>query len=260
MITETEYIKEYLSPRSYILDILKTEIPITHITTWEQIQHTEGILVIDSETEYHLQEIVKAAKNTRILAGSAGLADALCQILRNPPPVLTIIGSMRTETRKQVQELEYRLNATIIPLDPFKALHQLPQTETITKAKLTLEQNKDTVITSTHTPGIIEKTIHEAESLNIAPQKIESRITEALAEVTQVLQSLRLSGMIITGGATIQAITKRLGIKNIKILDEVQPGIPVLRLDHLPTISKAGGFGAPDILIQATQYLKRKHR
>jgi uncharacterized protein YgbK (DUF1537 family) len=218
----------------------------------------EGILVIDSETEHHLKEIVKAAKRTRIFAGSAGLADALCHTLRDPPPVLTLIGSMRSETRKQVKELENRLNATIILLDTIKALHLAPQTETIIQAKQTLDQNKDAVITSTHTPEIIEKTRQEAERLNITSQKIETRITEALAEATQALHSHRLSGIIITGGATALAITKRLGTSKIEILDEVQPGIPVLRLDHLPAITKAGGFGAPDALIQSTQYLKRK--
>ena len=62
------------------------------------------------------------------------------------------------------------------------------------------------------------------------------------------------------GGATALAITERLGIKNIQILDEVQPGVPVLKLDRLTAVTKAGGFGQADALIQATQYLKRKHR
>ena len=69
-----------------------------------------------------------------------------------------------------------------------------------------------------------------------------------------------LSGLIITGGATALAITKKLGVGSIEILDEVQPGVPVLRLDQIKAVTKAGGFGQTDILIQATKYLKRGDR
>ena len=91
------------------------------------------------------------------------------------------------------------------------------------------------------------------------PEELETRITSALAEITEDLLDYTLSGIIITGGATALAITKKLGIENIQILDEVQPGVPVLKLDHITAVTKAGGFGQADTLIQATQYLKRKH-
>jgi uncharacterized protein YgbK (DUF1537 family) len=82
----------------------------------------------------------------------------------------------------------------------------------------------------------------------------------ALAEATESLLTQSLSGIIITGGATALAVTEQLGTREIEILDEVQPGVPVLRLDQIPAVTKAGGFGQPDTLIQATKYLKRKHR
>jgi len=91
------------------------------------------------------------------------------------------------------------------------------------------------------------------------PEELETMITSALAEMTEALLDYTLSGIIITGGATARAITERLGIENIQILDEVQPGVPVLKLDRLTAVTKAGGFGQADTLIQATQYLKRKH-
>ena len=95
--------------------------------------------------------------------------------------------------------------------------------------------------------------------MDLTPEELEDRITEALAESTKRLLH-NLSGIIITGGATALAVTKKLGTRNIEILDEVQPGVPVLMLDDIPAVTKAGGFGQPDILIQATKYLKRKHR
>jgi uncharacterized protein YgbK (DUF1537 family) len=256
-ITETEYIHEYHRKTSYIPDILDTETPIHSVNTPENIPET-GITVIDSETEKDLIRI--AAKHTRIMAGSAGLADALCQTLRNPPPVLTVIGSTRTETRRQAELLCDRLGAVSIPLNIVRALNHTLQKETVQTAKNALNKRHDVILTSAPTPEIIEQTRTEAKRLNMTPQELETRITTALAEATESLLTQSLSGIVITGGATALAVTKKLGTRNIEILDEVQPGVPVLRLDQLPAVTKAGGFGQPDTLIQATQYLKRKHR
>ena len=256
-ITETEYVQEYPRKTSYIPEILETGAPI-HVIIDPRGIPENGIVVIDSETEQDLQKI--ATHQTRLFAGSAGLADALCHRLRNPPPVLTIIGSMRTETRTQAEQLKERLGATVISLDTIGALNQKPQEQTIQNAKNALREHKDAIITSTRTQAMITGTQEEAKRLNLTPHEVEKHITEALAAVTEALLDVSLSGLIITGGATALAITKRLDVKNIEILDEVQPGVPVLKLDTIPAVTKAGGFGQSDTLIQATQYLKRKHR
>jgi uncharacterized protein YgbK (DUF1537 family) len=255
-ITETEYINEYRNRTSYIPEILETETQI-HITkTTDDIK--SGINVIDSTTEQDLTEITR--HHTRILAGSAGLADALCQTLRNPPPVLTIIGTMRTQTRTQATQLETRLGATIIPLDTTKALNRTPQYEAIHAAEIALKIRQDVIITSTPSPETIEQTQTKAQRMGLTTEELEKRVTNALAETTETLLKQETAGLILTGGATALAVTQRLEIKNIEILDEVEPGVPVLRLDQTLAITKAGGFGQPDTLIRATKYLKRKHR
>jgi uncharacterized protein YgbK (DUF1537 family) len=256
-ITETDYIYEYRKKTSYIPEILDIKTMVHTIKTPENIPQ-KGITIIDSETEKDL--LLITARRTRVMAGSAGLANALCQTLRNPPPVLTIIGSMRTETRIQAEQLKKRLGVATIPLNTFKALNQIPQHETLRRAKDALDLRQDVILTSTSSTETVEKTKQEAKRQNILPEELEIKITTALAETTEALLGYTLSGIIITGGATALAITKKLGIKKIQILDEVQPGVPVIKLDHLTAVTKAGGFGQADTLIQATQYIKRRHR
>jgi uncharacterized protein YgbK (DUF1537 family) len=257
LITKTEYVQEYKNKTSYIPEILDTEIK-THVKGTVDNIPPKGITIVDSETEQDLIKI--ATRHTRILAGSAGLADALCQTLRNPPPVLTIVGSIRSETREQVEQLQTRLGAEKIPLNTIKALNMTSQHETIKMAENTIKQNNDLVLSSAPTEKEIRQTKIEAQRLALKPQEIETYITKALAEITKELLNQNLSGIIITGGATALAVTKKLGVKKIEILDEIQPGVPVLRLDKLTAVTKAGGFGQQDILIQATKYLKRKYR
>jgi len=255
-VTETEYINEYRHRTSYIPEILNTKTKIHVAKNPENIK--PGINIIDTTTE---KDLIKTARHhTRILAGSAGLADALCQTLRNPPPVITIIGSMRTQTRNQAQQLKTRLGAKIIPLDTTKALNGIPQTQTMKEAEAALKTGQDVVITSAPSPEIVEQTKTEAQRMGLSIEELEKRVTGALAEVTENLLKHKTSGLILTGGATALAVTERLAVKNIVILDEVEPGVPVLRLDQTPAVTKAGGFGQPDTLIRATKYLKRKHR
>jgi uncharacterized protein YgbK (DUF1537 family) len=255
-ITETEYIYEYRKKTSYIPEILDRKTTIHTIKIHENIP-PKGITIIDSETEKDLLKV--AARRTRVVAGSAGLADALCQTLKTPPPVLTVIGSMRSETRMQVKQLQRRLDAATIPLNTIKALNQTPQPETLRKAIDALNLGQDIILTSTLSTETIEKTKQEAKRLNIPLEELETKIITTLAETTESLLNHTLSGLIITGGATALAITKKLGIEKIQILDEVQPGVPVIKLDHITAVTKAGGFGQTDTLIQATQYLKRNH-
>ena len=256
-VTETEYVLELRRKTSKIPEILDTATPIHCVESPVDIPET-GISVVDSETERDLLGI--AARRTRVMAGSAGLADALCQTLRDPPPVLTVIGSTRTETRHQAELLVHRLGAASIPLDNEQALRQVPQKEAVQKARDALLTGRDVVLTSAPTPETVEHTRAEAKRLNLTPRTLESRITAALAEAADTLLAVSLSGMVITGGATALAVTQRLGTREIEILDEVQPGVPVIRLDGLQAVTKAGGFGQPDTLIQATQHLKRRHR
>jgi uncharacterized protein YgbK (DUF1537 family) len=212
--------------------------------------------VIDSETEQDLLKI--ASQRVRVFAGSAGLADALCQVIRDPPPVLTVIGSVRAETRAQSNMLQRRTGASLIPLDIGKTLGRLPQTEALRMAENALLMRNDVIVTSAPSQEVVVQTLKEARILDISLGDLEAQITDALAEVTKQLLHHRLSGIIITGGATALAITEKLRIQSIEILDEVQPGVPVIKLDQIPAVTKAGGFGQSDILIQATKYLKRR--
>lgn len=255
-VTETEYVNEYRIKTSYIPEILNVKTPV-HLCKNSRKIPENGIIVIDSVNEQDLINI--ASKRTRILAGSAGLADALCQTLRNPPPVLSIIGSMRSESRAQVNQLCNRLGTEITPINVINALKSMPQCEILAKAKKSLEKN-DVVITSAYTEQMVKQTQNEAKILGLNSEEIEKRITGALADIAyDLITTRKLSGIIITGGATAKAIISKLGGKNIELLDEAQPGLPVIRLDHVLCITKAGGFGQPDTLIKATQYLKRKH-
>jgi len=262
-IDQTEYSVEYSARYSYIPDLIKTHTtsPIIQQGDSSNIRNLSGILVIDSETEADLLKIAKNTRGHKVLAGSAGLAAAIAENNINPPPVLSVIGSRRTVTQRQNKVLEHRLRTELISIDIPLALNQEPQTRVVQTALNALKRGRDVIITSAPDNETVEKTVKSAASLKLCSNELEVRITNALANIAKTLvEQTPLSGVILSGGATAMAVCAALSIKEIAIIEELRPGIPLLRLDELNAVTKAGGFGEPDALIQASQYLKRKHR
>jgi uncharacterized protein YgbK (DUF1537 family) len=65
---------------------------------------------------------------------------------------------------------------------------------------------------------------------------------------------------ILTGGATARAVSHRLASTSLRLRGEVEPGIPVGTLDDgvwrgITVITKAGGFGTPDTLLDVVRAL-----
>jgi uncharacterized protein YgbK (DUF1537 family) len=261
-IDQTEYSSEHESRQSYIPDLIRTGVtrPIIHLGDSSNIQRHSGIVVIDSESEADLLKIAKNLIEHKVSAGSAGLAAAIAETLVDPPPVLSVIGSRRTVTQRQTRALEKRLGAELIPLDMRKALNREPQTGAVLRAIEVFETRRDVIITSAPDPETVEMTVEAATSLGLSSTELETMITDALADTARALiEQTPLSGIILSGGATAMAVCAVLSVNEISIIEELRPGIPLLRLDDINAVTKAGGFGESDALIQASQYLKRKH-
>ncbi len=262
-IDQTEYSSEHGSRQSFIPDLIRTGAtrPVINLGDSSGVQQHSGIVVIDGETEADLLKIAKNLIGHKVLAGSAGLGAAIAEAMADPPPVLSVIGSRRTVTQRQTRVLEHRLGAELIPLDMQKALNREPQDRALLKAIEAFEDGRDVIITSAPDPETVEMTVEAAASLGLTSNELEGRITKALADTAkELIEQTALSGIILSGGATAMAVCAALSVKEILIIEELRPGIPLLRLDDINAVTKAGGFGEPDALIQASQYLKRKHR
>lgn len=68
------------------------------------------------------------------------------------------------------------------------------------------------------------------------------------------------AGLIATGGDTVYALLSKLGVHSIRLLDEVEPGVPLgisVGAVSLPVVTKAGAFGTAQTLRRS---LERLHR
>jgi 4-hydroxythreonine-4-phosphate dehydrogenase len=66
---------------------------------------------------------------------------------------------------------------------------------------------------------------------------------------------------VLTGGETARAVLGARGIREIRLLGEVEPGVPFgIARDGTLICTKAGAFGAPDTLLRCVARLEREMR
>jgi uncharacterized protein YgbK (DUF1537 family) len=209
-----------------------------------------GCVVVDAQDEEDLARIAGAALADPaglLLVGSAGLAQPLAAALARTPsrkgpgeawlgestlapswketprgPVLVVCGSLHPAARAQLRALPAQL----------------------APAAFTLLATPDQPLPNT------------------APPKAASQqAAQALAQTARAwLQTHAAAGLVVTGGDTLASLLAALNARGIDLERALAPGVPVGRLAGgpwagLPVVSKAGGFGAADTLVQAVRHL-----
>ncbi len=74
-------------------------------------------------------------------------------------------------------------------------------------------------------------------------------------QVRTLLRTQQFDGLIVFGGDTAFGIHRALGSPRFEPIDEVLPGVPISRCDDIFWVTKAGGFGAPNLLCEIQKRL-----
>jgi uncharacterized protein YgbK (DUF1537 family) len=68
-----------------------------------------------------------------------------------------------------------------------------------------------------------------------------------------------IGALVATGGETACALLSRLGVHGIRLVDEVEPGVPLgisIGARRIPVVTKAGAFGDAETLSRCLARLK----
>jgi uncharacterized protein YgbK (DUF1537 family) len=79
--------------------------------------------------------------------------------------------------------------------------------------------------------------------------------------VFELLSTTPVSGLLIVGGETAQAVFRALRASGLALAGEVAPGVPYGRLLDGPfagllTATKAGGFGSDHVIAECLTFLQ----
>jgi D-threonate/D-erythronate kinase len=215
-------------------------------------------VVADAERDADLEALVRAVPDpARVLwAGSAGLALALGSVYPGPcagdasvqrapvRPVLVVVGSLSGVAREQVRRLVVEYGQVDVPVggEQGDAVQKA-----VEAARVALAGGTCAVIRSP------EERVASSDS-----------VLGELAEVAALLSDEGLfEGLVLTGGATAVGVARGLGASGIRLEGEVETGVPMGALigpRPYPVVTKAGGFGGPDTLVEAVEALSREER
>lgn len=281
-IDATEYSGELGIGEAHVPSILgdqsRLKIGAIHLKTVrggpDAIKERVGVLrgdgadaiVFDAESESDLLNVLRCGGGVEVFVGSAGLASEFPHGLgiRSVKPVLAIVGSTRALTRVQAGILRDRIGCAEIriQLEPLinGAERRREETRRCAEAAIgALANGSDVIVGSALEEGAPSRAISYGRGRGVDEAEVRSCIEDSLGEIAAtVLTRASISGLILTGGATALKVINGLGSGSATIIEEVQPGIPLLELaGGLKAVTKAGGFGTEDALVEAVKKLRR---
>ncbi len=205
-------------------------------------RHAARALIPDASTEAEIRALLEEAERsgTDLLIGARGLAEALAERMSDGEeasaaemsggPALFVIGSRDPITLAQIDALRSVLALSYLPAP---------------NGRLVGSSDAGGAIT------LVQAVPGEGE---VTPEAV----SEALAE--SVCQGLveAAGTLLLSGGATAEAVLKKMGVQRFRLLGECLPGLGLAEVDGRCIIAKSGGFGVPDTLKEIAEAVLRK--
>lgn len=264
------------------LEILRGRWPraARMIRTWQPTDG--GVVVADAATPTDLRRLARLIAEEGLLgvaAGSAGLAAALsavlpwgCRAIRRLSPVerpiLLVVGSPNPTSIAQVADFGRRRSAAVICGEIREVLagperFRREVERVLGKASGEILVGRDTVITLAQTSDSRRRgrPARGQQRAALSPNA-SATLSEFLGRSARdLLRRARLGALVLCGGDIAVATCRSLRADGIILGGEVQAGVPWGRLvggeyPNLPVVTKAGGFGAPDVFRAAIRFLR----
>ncbi|OGH95633.1 MAG: hypothetical protein A2104_06985 [Candidatus Melainabacteria bacterium GWF2_32_7] len=235
------------------------------------VKEGKKLIVIDAISTTDMEQIALAVEKSSynlLPCGSAGLAQVLTKswlpdtkyqhIPKVIPklPVLIVSGSMAGLSKTQIKKLAEsdEFDSYILELSLEDVLTE-PSKELVERILEHLETEK---IVAVHVNVSDEDEEEKLKELGMEKEKISNIITDYLANLSnKVIKEQNLIFLTI-GGETSYKCCNAIGSKQLQLIDEVEPSIPLcLDLDAQWIVTKSGNFGMPSSLVNILKYFKQ---
>jgi len=231
----------------------------TPATLAQKIGSGGPIVVVDARTDADLKRLAQAIVmlgERALPVGAGGLAMAMAAAWASDPDsgdiVLAVVTSQHSATRAQVTALQEH-GATILTAEPQvlgdDALWQSWQQQMLARVAGGDDASRILVL--------------------LAPARQVPGLTSALVArrlgqlALAIVRVGKVRGLIATGGDGAEQVMSALQATGIRLIDEVSGGVPLGTLiggeyAGMPIVTKAGGFGSENVLIQAAETLTER--
>ncbi len=236
-------------------------------------------IVCDSEREEDLQviaEIFSSLQKKIFWTGSGALVEYLPDALNlrshnenehediNIQKTLTISGSLSQVTKKQLSQIRELDQSYFAEINPVQLVNQSIDLEEVIEEIGQNQDNSHFVVYVDSSDQNRDAARIAGEAIGLSGKQIGERIAMGLGQIANRLVNKfpELNGLILTGGDIAKAACSELGIHEMELHTEIEPGLPFGRLRSKDksywAVTKAGGFGNEQSLVNAIHYMTRK--
>ncbi|MFO6297717.1 D-threonate kinase [Rahnella selenatireducens] len=242
------------------------------------------IVVADSQTADDLNLIIRAAESLPfrpLLVGASGLSHALAQHCLTPQispvnitertaaPLLAVIGSMSEIAAQQIAFVQQHRPVLLIDIDVlrlFSADSDRLLTTLSAEIRHAVAEGKHCFIRTRQNEEQRHSVALFCQQNHISRPQMGGRIAAFLGQLIQnVLQQLETKpgGLYLSGGDIALAVARALGAKGFEIKGQIAGCVPwgfLLDgpLNRLPVMTKAGGFGTENTLLEVLRFIEEK--
>jgi len=206
-------------------------------------------LIPDYESDQDAVNIIENFGKLRLLTGGSGLlqfwGEALFNKNSNKKGII-LAGSCSKATLEQIQVYKDAGNP-LYKINPLELLGENNVKENIIRY---VNSNQDgyVLVYSSDTADKVKQT------QKYGKDRIAGLIERLLSEIALELVNCGYRNIIVAGGETSGAVTKKLGYSAFEIGDSVAPGVPIMKpIDNkdVKLVLKSGNFGQPDFFERA---------
>lgn len=227
----------------------------------------QRLMIVDALSEHHLREIGAAVADSPLVTGGSGVAlglpaawraSGLLQRAAEPAtieaprgPAVVLAGSCSATTRAQVAAAK-----AVMPhleLDPERLASDA---ELVERAGAWVKEHLGSaplLVYSSADPRRVE-----AVQRQLGRERAGSLVETALARLAEVAVAAGARRMIVAGGETSGAVIAALGVRQLAIGQEIDPGVPwtcSVAGPELALALKSGNFGSRDFFTKALEML-----
>jgi uncharacterized protein YgbK (DUF1537 family) len=218
----------------------------TPISVSERLgRHAARCIVPDIGDQVEMLAALKAAQASGcdLLVGARGLADALARQMTDGKelrqaevpqgPALFVIGSRDPITLAQVERL--------------RQAHDI-RSYTAENGELA-QSGKD---------DLADRAIVLVQATSGASPRTSAEVSKNLAENVHPRFTQHARTLLMSGGATAEAVLAKMGISRFRLAGECLPGLGIAYSQNYCIIAKSGGFGQSETLVDVANMILRK--
>lgn len=240
----------------------------------EELKAEAAYVIFDVRDQADLATVAELIRDERNICGASAVCEELPGAWHQVSPVemyhpdenhegvLILAGSLTPQTTRQIAEVE-KAGVPAYVLNPALLLEEEERAaavkDAVAYAAKVLAEGKDVLLYAARDTAAVREKSAQLGITDVDAGRYISLAFEAIA--AQIRRTTGLTRYLVAGGETSDSVSRGLGVRTMRIWQEIEPGVPVMTArtsagDELALVFKSGSFGSDAFLLSAAQILR----